>query len=956
MRYRFRNVEVDLSTQEIERDGEPIHTERQVFAVLEYLITHRHRVVPKIELLDEIWQSRFVSESALTSRIKSARQACGDNGRDQAVIRTVHGTGYRFVADITADDAPPSVTPVRSVASSGLIGRDGELAEVDEAADRSALGHRTAVFVTGPAGIGKSAFVAAATERICDASGWHLLRGQTLRPRGAVEPYFPILDALARAARAGDDAVAEALDRVAPMWLAQLPALTAGVPGEQLERRLLGANPDRMVREGAELIEELARSGPVALVLEDLHWADECTLDVIDLLLQRSEPCRLIVLGSARNERAPVLDLIRYRSGARQATQIELGELGADEVDRLVIESFDGADVADQVLDIVRRRSDGIPLFALEIVRGWRRLGHLAVEGHEVRCSVSSDELESHLPDNLRALVEHDLARLDGRTTELLEMAAVVGFRFDAASVAASLGEPVDAVDVELTAMARQLHQIVAVGGSMWPDGTASTRFEFSHDLFRQVLHDRVPAHAAVRSHGAVGRALEAGFAGRLNEIAGLLAVHFVAAGDHVRAVEYLRMLGEISARKNAFVAATDALLAALEHIGQIPDSADRDAAELRVRLALGPPLVATRGWYGAEVAENYERALEICTADEECADSAVARYSLATVTELRGEYARTEELLEPLISGARATGYVGGMDTEAKELLACSAFHQGKFELSVDMASAVLDVCDDSFESEMMSRLAEHPVSACCSWASLSTWCLGRIEESLQLADRAITVGGDHLYALSTAQVQRAMLHQLRREPDDCRRWAESARQLAQSQGFPMRAVQAEMLLGWGDAMSGEPGGADRIRTALAAFLLTGARLSEPYFLGLIAEAELVDGRPEEAVTVSATALAEMTRGSRTFFAAPELHRIAAVAMVACDRHDDARRQFELAATTANELGSPVLEVRALADAARSGCLEQHGRERLTELVDQVEDGSIPDRAELRRLLAAIG
>jgi predicted ATPase len=170
------------------------------------------------------------------------------------------------------------------------------------------------------------------------------------------------------------------------------------------------------------------------------------------------------------------------------------------------------------------------------------------------------------------------------------------------------------------------------------------------------------------------------------------------------------------------------------------------------------------------------------------------------------------------------------------------------------------------------------------------------------------------------------------------------------------MRAVQAEMLLGWGDAMSGEPGGADRIRTALAAFLLTGARLSEPYFLGLIAEAELVDGRPEEAVTVSATALAEMTRGSRTFFAAPELHRIAAVAMVACDRHDDARRQFELAATTANELGSPVLEVRALADAARSGCLEQHGRERLTELVDQVEDGSIPDRAELRRLLAAIG
>jgi DNA-binding winged helix-turn-helix (wHTH) protein/tetratricopeptide (TPR) repeat protein len=955
MRYRFEDVEIDLSTQEIRRDGELIHSERQVFAVLEYLITHRDRVVPKIELLDEIWQSRFVSESALTSRIKSARQTCGDNGRDQRVIRTVHGVGYRFVADIDAHDAP-TTRPVRAEATGALIGRHDELALVDEAADRAAGGRRTALFVTGPAGIGKSAFLAAAIERICDGSGWHLLRGQTLRPRGAVEPYFPILDALARAARSGDDAVAEALDRVAPMWLAQLPSLTTSVSADRLERRLLGANPDRMVREGAELVEELARSGPVALVLEDLHWADDCTLQVIDLLLQRSEPCPLIILGSLRNGRSPVLDLIRYHSGSRQAIEVELGKLVGDDADRLVTESIGGTALPDDVLDIIRRRSDGIPLFALEIVRGWIRVGHLGVDGDEVKCAVPPDELESHVPDNLRALVEQDLSQLDDRTTRLLEMAAMVGSSFEAASVAASLDEPIDAVDVELTATARRLHQISAVGGETWPDGTASTRFEFSHDLYRQVLHDRVAAHTAARAHGAVGRALEAGFAGRSNEIAGRLAEHFVAAADHVRAVEYLRMLGEISAHKNAFAAATDALLQALAHIEQIPAAPERDAAELRVRLALGPPLVATRGWYGAEVAENYERALELCTADEACTESAVARYALATVTELRGEYARTEELLRPLIPGSGTTGRVSEMDAEAKELLACSAFHQGKFELSVDMATAVVHNCDEAFESVMMSRLAEHPVAACCSWASLATWCLGRAEESLRLAEQALAVGAEHLYALSTAQVQRATLHQLRREPDECSRWAESARQLALSQGFPMRAVQAEMLLGWGDALCGKAGGADRIRTALAEFLLTGARLSEPYFLGLIAEAELVDGRPEEAVTVSATALAEMTRGSRTFFAAPELHRIAAVALAACDRRDDARQHFELAASTANELGSPVLEVRALADAGRSGCLDQHGRERLAELVDHVEEGSIPDLAELRELLAAIG
>ena len=96
----FGDIELDLAGHEIRRDGVPVAVEPQVFDVLAYLFEHRERLVLKTELLDEVWGDRFVSESALTSRIKAARRALGDNGRDQRVIRTVHGRGYRFVADL----------------------------------------------------------------------------------------------------------------------------------------------------------------------------------------------------------------------------------------------------------------------------------------------------------------------------------------------------------------------------------------------------------------------------------------------------------------------------------------------------------------------------------------------------------------------------------------------------------------------------------------------------------------------------------------------------------------------------------------------------------------------------------------------------------------------------------------------------------------------------------------
>ena len=183
---RFGESEVDLDRMELRLDGELVSIEPQVFDVLAYLIEHRDRLVTKEELLDNVWGDRFVSESALTSRIKSARQAVGDNGRDQAVIRTVHGRGYRFVAEIR-EAQPAAVAAVTtttesesSVGSSGsdhgsgesddwpLVGRHVELAELNRLFHDPNCG---GILLSGPIGIGKTRL---ATECIAlaDQAGW----------------------------------------------------------------------------------------------------------------------------------------------------------------------------------------------------------------------------------------------------------------------------------------------------------------------------------------------------------------------------------------------------------------------------------------------------------------------------------------------------------------------------------------------------------------------------------------------------------------------------------------------------------------------------------------------------------------------------------------------------------------------------------------------------------------
>ena len=129
MRFTFRDLVLDTDRFLLERAGEPVHVQPQVFDVLSLLVLNRERVVPKTELLDTVWGDRFVSDSTLTSRIKAARRVVGDDGIAQSVIKTVHGRGYRWVADVSPLDPagrpglPSGTEPARAVPPAAAQGQ-----------------------------------------------------------------------------------------------------------------------------------------------------------------------------------------------------------------------------------------------------------------------------------------------------------------------------------------------------------------------------------------------------------------------------------------------------------------------------------------------------------------------------------------------------------------------------------------------------------------------------------------------------------------------------------------------------------------------------------------------------------------------------------------------------------------------------------------------------------------
>ena len=487
----FPPFRLDPVNAQFWRGEQQISLRRKTFDVLLYLVDHPGQLVTKQALLDAVWPEVTVSDSMPAVCVKELRKVLGDEAKIPRLIETVHGRGYRFIAKVVSD-APAEAARKPAASATGnrpiMVGREDELARMQSWYSQVLEGQRKVVFIAGEAGIGKTAFVRAFLDSIAEGGGARLGRGQCIEQYGAGEPYMPVLEALTRLGQeAGGERTIELLNRFAPTWLAQMSALLTPEQSARLQAQNQGVTQQRMLREMAHALEALTAETPLVLLLEDLHWSDCSTLELISAVARRSEPARLLILGTYRPVEMlahdhPLRTMKQELELHRYCEELRLKLLNEEDVRGYLTRRFstNGSQrFARFGRDPRAHRWQSAVHGQRGRLSGQRRtFGELA-RGERSGVRRDSPRGSHRGPRSVRQMIERNLERLKPEEQAVLEGASVAGLEFSAAAVAAGLERPRSEVEACCARLSRREQFVVGKDPVTRPDGTSQRAFAF---------------------------------------------------------------------------------------------------------------------------------------------------------------------------------------------------------------------------------------------------------------------------------------------------------------------------------------------------------------------------------------------------------------------------------------------------------------------------------------------
>src|SRR5215468_8086197 len=267
----FQSFRLDPVNQCLWRGEQRVLLTPKAFDVLRYLVEHSGRLVTQNELLEALWPETYVNPELIKKYILGIRKVLGDQHDNPIYIETLPKRGYQFIAPVTEYVAEEPQDLLSRVASK-MVGRAGPMGELQAAFKKAVRGQRQIILVAGEPGIGKTTLVDSFHRHISRQGNVRTARGQCVEGFGGKEPYYPMLDALGQVMRtATGGTIVQTLAKRAPTWLIQFPSLVKSEQREALQREILGATRERMVREICEALESLSSDAPMLIVFEDLH-------------------------------------------------------------------------------------------------------------------------------------------------------------------------------------------------------------------------------------------------------------------------------------------------------------------------------------------------------------------------------------------------------------------------------------------------------------------------------------------------------------------------------------------------------------------------------------------------------------------------------------------------------------------------------------------------------------
>jgi len=760
------------------------------------------------------------------------------------------------------------------------VGRQKERTQLQDAFLSMTSGRGVIYCIAGEPGIGKTTLV---EDFLRDLSGqsrnYILARGRCSERLAGTEAYLPLLDALEALVRGdGGESIVRAMKLVAPTWYSlMLP--TGAVTFSSEETSLKAVSQERMKRELGALMEEVSRLRPLVLFIDDLHWADVSTVDFFPYLASKFDSLQVMIVATYRPSelfltKHPFMQVKLELQTRGNCKEIHLEFLNREDVDDYLKLEFPAHKFPEQFSALIHNRTEGSPLFMVELLKYLRDQKTIVLGDLGWKLTQSVFEIERHLPESVRSMVQKKVDQLSADDHRLLAVASVQGYEFDSAVIAKVLS--VDPVEIEerLEHLDR-VHSFVRLAREQeLPDLTLTLHYRFVHVLYQNALYQSLTPGRRSSLSATVAQAIESFVGDQARIVASELAFLWEVARDFRRASDYFLLAAKNAARVFANQEAIELARRGLTSLEKLPDTPERAQKELTLHITLGVPLMAIKGYGASEVAQSYTRARELSQRLKESPRAFLIVAGLWAYYMIRAELTTARELAEQCL---RLAEQVPTFLVQAHWMMENTLLHLGDLELAQDYSEKGIAFYDPKHHRSYASRYGHDLNVARLSHSARTLWLLGypdlslkRVEEALNFAEKLA-----HRPSKAFALFLASYIHECRGEWMMTQRRAQAAIAISRELELANWPTWSSIMLGRALTEQGKTHeGIALILESLAELRLMGSEISRAHFLALLAESLQKEGRTQEAFSCIHEALEASDQSNERYYE-PELHRL---------------------------------------------------------------------------------
>lgn len=722
-----------------------------------------------------------------------------------------------------------------------IVGREIEKGALREEFGVAVNGRSTMVCVSGEPGIGKTTLVEDFLAELARGPSHLVAKGRCSERLAGAEAYLPILDALEDLLKEDPGGmIHRALEQNAPSWRKQVAPYDTG-PGGSAP----AASQERLKRELAAFITDVSKTSPLVLFIEDIHWADASTVDLLAYVQTRLGNERLLTIITFRPSELqlaqhPFLALKLDLQTKGIARELPLTFLTENEVRALLGLRFPGNAFPSELARVIHARTEGNPLFVADLAEYLKAKDVIREVDGQWTVASSLPDLKRDLPESMRSMVQRKIGQLAESDNSLLVAASVQGYHFDSSVVASALELDAAHVEERLVDLERIYTFVQRRDEHEFPDGTITTRYRFVHVLYQNVLYGSLSVSRRVQLSKAVGETLLKFQKGLSGPFAAELGFLFESARDANRASEFFALAARGAAKVFANQEAAVLARRGLALLAKVDESPERQSRELALQSVLGSSLASTQGYAAPDVLTAMARARVLAEELGQQPELAPVIWGLFAYYLVSGDIPESRTIADQYLRLATAMGdplmLIGAHIANGISLM-----YVGELAAARDHCAKAAELYDREKRPLYHAMYRMDPGVFLRSEQARTHWLLGFPDTALESRDIALDLGAQSPdpRSLAFAHLFAAVLHQLRREVDKTLEHSAKAMAICDEHAIAQERVWAMAIHGWALTHTGKHDeGIKELEASIGIQRSRHAELNLTYALRQLAEA----------------------------------------------------------------------------------------------------------------------